>query len=198
MYKNYIKRLLDIILAIIALPFLGIIAIFVGPAIYVEDRGTIFYKAKRRGLQGKVFDMYKFRSMKVNAPDLRNKDNSTFNSDQDPRVTKVGRLIRKTSVDELPQILNVLKGDMSWIGPRPSIPKEGVTWDDFSDEQKKRLSIRPGITGYTAALYRNSISKEERRKQDNFYVDHASFWLDIKILFWTLKTVLLRKNIHRN
>src|SRR5690554_5282152 len=106
MYKKYIKRILDIIFALCALPLLILIGLFIGPAIYLEDKGSIFYKAKRRGINGKIFEMYKFRSMKVNAPDLRNKDNSTFNSEEDPRLTKVGRIIRKLSIDELPQVLN--------------------------------------------------------------------------------------------
>lgn len=198
MYKKYIKRILDIIFALLALPFVMLISLFIGLAIFLEDRGGIFYKAKRRGMNGKIFNMYKFRSMKVNAPDLRNKDNSTFNSKNDPRVTKTGRILRKTSIDELPQVFNVLKGDMSWIGPRAPIPKEGYTWDDLNDLQKKRLSIRPGITGYTAALYRNSISKEKKRALDRFYIDKMNFILDVKIIFWTIRTVITGENIYTN
>ena len=119
MYKKYIKRILDVVLSMIAIPLILILTVFVGTAIYLEDHGTVFYRAERRGLYGKVFKMYKFRSMKMNAPDLRNKDNSTFNSDSDPRVTKVGRILRKASIDELPQFFNVFWGDMSVIGPRP-------------------------------------------------------------------------------
>ena len=110
----------------------------------------------------------------------------------------MGRIIRKLSVDELPQVFNVLKGEMSWIGPRASIPREGYTWDDMDSWQKKRLKIRPGITGYTAALYRNSITREEKQKMDGYYVDNMSFLLDVKIVFWTAQTVLLRRNIYTN
>lgn len=198
MYKKYIKRLVDIVSSLIALPFVCLAIIIIGPMIYIEDKGSIFYKAKRRGKNGKVFYMYKLRSMKMNAPDIRNADNSTFNSTDDPRVTKIGRIIRKLSLDELPQVFNVLKGEMSWIGPRASVPRDGYTWDDLNDEQKKRLSVRPGITGYTAALYRNSISRDEKHKMDCYYVDHVSFLLDVKIIFWTVKTVLFRKNIYTN
>ena len=198
MYKNHVKRFLDIIFALVAAPLVILVGLFVCSAIYIEDRGSIFYKAKRRGINGKVFNMYKFRSMKVNAPDLRNADNSTFNSEEDPRVTKTGKVIRKTSIDELPQVFNILNGDMSWIGPRATIPIESHTWDDLNDEQKKRLTIRPGITGYTAALYRNSISGEEKIKFDCYYVDNMNFILDFKIIFWTVKSVLLRKNLYTN
>lgn len=136
--------------------------------------------------------------MKVNSPDIRNDNNSTFNSYNDPRVTNIGRLLRKTSLDELPQIINVLKGDMSFIGPRASIPTEGITWDDLNDIQKKRLTVRPGITGYSAALYRNSIDKMEKQKLDCYYVDKMSFFFDIKIILWTFKMVLSQKNLYTN
>lgn len=189
---------MDIIIALLVLPLLVLIGLFIGLAIYIEDKGNIFYKAKRRGMNGESFEMFKFRSMNMDAPDLRNEDNSTFNSEEDPRVTKIGRIIRKISIDELPQIINIIKGDMSWIGPRPPIPREGYDWDDLGNLQKKRLTVRPGITGYTAALFRNSVSKQERLEHDCFYVDHVSFLLDIKIIFWTIKTVVLRKNIYRN
>jgi len=198
MYKKYIKRILDISVALIALPFVCIITILVAPFIFAEDQGKIFFKAIRRGKNGKIFKMYKLRSMKENALDLRNKDNSTFNSENDSRVTKIGKILRKTSLDELPQVFNVLKGDMSWIGPRASIPREGYTWDDLDDTQKKRLTIRPGITGYTASLYRNSISRDEKQKLDCYYVDNISFILDAKIVFWTIKTVLMHKNLYTN
>lgn len=198
MYKKYVKRCLDIGLALILLPFVCIFILIFTPVIYIEDRGTIFYKAKRRGLNGKVFFMYKLRSMRMNAPDIRNANNSTFNSASDPRVTKIGRILRKTSIDELPQIFNILKGDMSFIGPRAPIPKDGMSWEDLGEMQQKRLTVRPGITGYAAALYRNSIDKTEKQKLDCYYADHVSFVLDIKIIFWTLRTVLLRKNLYTN
>lgn len=198
MYKKFGKRCIDIILSLMVLPVCACVFIFVAPAILIDDPGTIFYKAKRRGKDGNIFEMYKFRSMKMNAPDIRNEDNSTFNSHNDPRVTRVGRFIRKTSIDELPQIINVIRGEMSWIGPRAPIPRDGYTWDDLDEFQKKRLMVRPGITGYTASLYRNSISGNEKQQYDCYYVDHMSFILDIKIIFWTVKTVLCHQNIYTN
>ena len=110
MYKSFFKRLFDICGSLLAIPFVVIIGLFVGLAIYWEDKGDVFYLASRRGRYGKIFKMFKFRSMKMNAPDIRNSDNSTYNSPDDPRVTKVGKFIRRTSIDELPQFFNVLIG----------------------------------------------------------------------------------------
>ena len=116
MYKKYIKRFLDISGSIVLLPIMGVCFLCVSPFIYLEDKGSILYKAKRRGVNGKIFTMYKFRTMKMNAPDIRNADNSTYNAPDDPRITKVGKILRKSSIDEIPQIINVLKGDSGIIG----------------------------------------------------------------------------------
>ena len=196
MYQKFIKRSLDIIVALIALPFVLLMIIFIAPFIYLEDRGPIFYNAERRGLNGKVFKMFKFRSMYVNAPDLRNDDNSTFNSATDPRVTKVGNVLRKSSLDEVLQILNVLKGDMSLIGPRPNLTSKPLK--SLDEVERKRINIRPGITGYNQAYYRNSIPQREKYQNDCYYVDHVSFVLDIKIIFKIVETVFLNKNINTN
>jgi len=119
MYKHFFKGLFDFILSLIAFPFLILIIFIVGIMIKIDDGGPIFYTAKRIGKNGKLFKMVKFRSMKVNAPDIRLADGSTYNGEDDPRVTKIGKILRKTSIDELPQILNVLTFKMSFIGPRP-------------------------------------------------------------------------------
>src|SRR5699024_5242769 len=111
------------VISIIFFPFILIIIVMVGTVIYIEDRGPIFYNSSRLGKDGQVFKMYKFRSMKNNSPDLRNTDGSTFNSEKDPRITSIGKILRKTSTDELPQFINVFKGDMSIIGPRPDLPE---------------------------------------------------------------------------
>ena len=193
-YKKYIKRALDFTGSLILTPFVGAVCLACGPFIYAEDHGPVFYKAKRRGVGGKPFEMYKLRSMKVNAPDIRNADDSTFNSTTDPRVTKVGRILRKTSIDELPQIFNVLKGDMSFIGPRPvTVDKK---YDDLDDVRKKGLTVRPGITGYSQAYYRNSISQDEKLKLDAKYAEDVSFILDTNIFFKTIETVVMHKNIY--
>lgn len=194
MYKKFLKRAIDILLSLIALPFVLLVIIIMAPFIWLEDRGPIFYNAERRGKDGKTFKMFKLRSMYVNSPDLKNPDGSTFNSDKDPRVTKIGRIMRKTSVDELPQILNVLIGDMSFIGPRPTLAK--TPYAELSEIRKKRLTVRPGITGYAQAYYRNSITQDEKFKHDCYYVDNMSFALDVKILFQTVFSVLKRENIN--
>lgn len=196
MYNQFFKRLLDLFFAIIALPFVLIICLVFGTIIFLEDKGDIFYIAKRRGLNGSIFGMYKLRSMKMNAPDIRNKDNSTFNSANDPRVTKIGKFLRKTSIDELPQVFNILKGDMSWIGPRPNNPSK--VYEDMSANEKKRLSIRPGVTGYSQAYYRNSISQSEKLEKDVYYAENLNFIFDVKIVIQTVKSVLLQKNINTN
>ncbi|GAA0708695.1 sugar transferase [Paraclostridium ghonii] len=195
MYRYFIKRLFDILVSLIALPFIMIIMIPVSIAIKLEDRGPIFYNAKRIGKDKLNFTMYKFRSMKVNAPDIRNEDGTTFNSDNDTRVTKVGKFLRKTSIDELPQILNVLKGDMSFIGPRPSpLGDKSI----YPEEFFRKFEVRPGITGYNQATVRNNALMEERIKNDSFYVDNISFIVDLKILIMTVVSVLQSKNINRN
>ncbi len=198
MYKAFFKRLLDILISLVGLPFFAIFFILCAPIIKLTDGGPIFYNAERLGYQGKVYKMYKFRSMRVNAPDLRNKDGSTFNGDNDPRVTKIGRILRKTSIDETPQILNVLKGDMSVIGPRPFVTTHYEGYDKLDEKGKKRLEVRPGITGYSQAYYRNSVGKDEKIEHDCYYADHVSFWLDIKIFLQTVKSVLKHENIYVN
>ena len=146
------------------------------------------------GRNGKSYLMYKFLSISVNAPDLRNQDGSTYNGDNDRRVTKIGRIIRKTSIDELPQLLNVLKGDMSIIGPRPTLATK--SYDTLDKTRRKIVSVRPGITGYSQAYFRNSIEKQQKFNNDCYYVDNISFLFDLKILLKTISSVVLRKNIY--
>ena len=196
MYERYIKRCLDVIFAVIALPIVLVVCIIFGALIWLEDRETIFYLAKRRGIDGTIFNMYKLRSMKVNAPDIRNKDNSTFNSADDPRVTKIGKLMRKISVDELPQVFNILKGDMSWIGPRPVTTDRPLS--EYDQKRKDRLKEKPGITVYTQAYYRNNISQEDKLALDAKYAQKVTFLGDLKIFFKTIETVVCRKNVYTN
>lgn len=193
MYKRLFKRLVDLILSIISFPFWLIILVILGPIIYFQDKGSIFYNAPRLGKGGKIFKMYKFRSMKVNAPDIRNEDGSTFNSEDDPRLTKIGKFIRKTSIDETPQILNVLKGDMSIIGPRPDLPEHMELYESI---EARKLEAKPGITGYNQAYYRNTVSWRERIQNDIYYIDNLSLWLDIKIFLKTVISVLKREDIY--
>lgn len=194
MYKIFIKRILSILLSLIGLPFLLIIIICVAPFIYLEDKGPVFYNGERIGRNGKLFKMHKFRSMKVNAPDIRLADGSTYNGKDDPRVTKVGRFLRETSLDETPQLFNILKGEMSFIGPRPDPPD----WlEKYPEGMKDFLKVRPGITGYSQAYFRNSDESLEKIKHDNYYAQNMSFLLDVKIIFKTIKTVIKHDNLYR-
>lgn len=192
MYRNYFKRLFDLIFAAIALPFWLIILIVIGPIIYFQDKGSIFYNAPRLGKDGIIFKMYKFRSMKMNAPDLRNEDGSTFNAEDDPRLTSIGKFIRKTSLDETPQLLNIIKGDMSIIGPRPDLPEH---MDMYEGNEVRKLEVRPGVTGFNQAYFRNTIPWKERIKNDIYYVDNLSCWMDIKVFIKTALSVLKREAV---
>lgn len=196
MYSKFFKRAIDIIISLILLPFVVVIGVVVAIFIWAEDRGSVFYLAPRRGKYGKIFKMYKFRSMKMNAPDIRNADNSTYNAPDDPRITKVGKILRKTSVDELPQLLNVLTGDMSLIGPRPITVNKPLS--DYDEKRRVRLEVKPGITGYSQAYFRNSITSEEKLEKDAWYAKNVSFAMDLKIFFATIRSVLFRSNIYNN
>ena len=194
-YQLIVKRVIDIVLCLIALPFAMLIMIPVAIAIKVEDGGPVFYSSKRLGVGFSEFGMLKFRSMKLNAPDLRNEDGSTFNSKDDPRVTKVGKFLRENSIDEIPQIFNVLAGQMSIIGPRAG---DVESKDTYEKDEKDKLLIRPGITGYTQAYFRNNINVRDKRLYDACYAHNVSFILDVKIFIKTIITVLHHDNIYTN
>lgn len=193
MYRHFFKRIFDIIIGLCAFPFVLLFILIFGPIIWLQDIGSIFYAGKRIGRNGKLFGMLKFRSMKVNAPDIRMANGDTYNGDDDPRVTKIGRFMRKTSIDEIPQFLNVLVGQMSFIGPRPDLPD---ILEVYQKEYPDILTIKPGITGYNQAYFRNSIDGAEKMKNDDYYAKHLTFWVDVKIVFKTIKTVLFRENIN--
>ncbi len=194
MYRLFIKRLLDFVFALLFLPLVILVCLIFGVLIWAEDHGSVFYLANRRGKNGKIFRMFKLRSMVMNAPDIRNVDNSTYNSATDSRVTKIGRFLRKTSLDELPQLFNVLIGQMSWIGPRPVTTDKPLS--QYDEKRRVRLQVRPGITGYTQAYYRNNINQEEKLALDAEYAKNLSFLLDVKIFFKTIQTVFTGKNIY--
>lgn len=194
-YQIVLKRFIDILLCIVILPLILLVTIPIAIAIKIEDGGSVFYRSRRLGKGFKEFDMLKFRSMKVNAPDLRNEDGSTYNSQNDNRVTRIGRILRETSLDELPQCFNVLMGHMSILGPRAG---DVESKDTYEEDEKDKLLIRPGISGYTQAYYRNNLGVREKRLYDAWYAHNVSLWLDIKILFKTVATVLKRENIYTN
>ncbi len=180
MYKNFLKRIFDFIFALILLIFAAIPMIIVAICIKIEDGGPVIYKSKRVGKKCEVFNTYKFRSMKADREELKS------NMTHEQMVTKVGKFIRKTSLDELPQLFNILKGDMSFIGPRPWIPSY---YEWFTDEQKRRADVLPGISGLAQVKGRNGISIFKKIEYDIYYVDHLTFWLDIKLIFETIYQV---------
>ena len=178
MYK-YVKRLLDIIISLSALLVFSIPIILISIMIKKEDKGPVLFKQTRTGYKGKEFKLYKFRSMPI--------DNDVLNNKSENKLTKIGTFIRKTSLDELPQFINILKGDMSLIGPRPWIVEY---YNNFTYEQKKRVDVLPGITGLAQATGRNNISIFEKINYDLEYVNNYSLLMDIKVILLTIKTVL--------
>ncbi|HFH9945774.1 TPA: sugar transferase [Streptococcus suis] len=195
MYKQFGKRLLDLLISSLFLPFVFLLTLVVSFLIILDDGFPIFFKGKRIGVFGNEFEMYKFRSMRRNAPDIRNADGSTYNSEDDPRITRVGKFLRKTSIDELPQIFNVIKGEMSIVGPRPLVPINEKHVDN-SHIFIERLEAKPGITGYSQAYFRNSISQYEKFKYDAYYARNITFIGDLKIIIKTVISVIKRDNIY--
>ncbi|MGJ0841783.1 sugar transferase [Clostridium tertium] len=197
LYKTT-KRALDIIGSLLGLVILSPLLLIVAILIKLESRGPIVFSQKRIGLNGKEFQMYKFRSMVENAEELKEKlakqnemSGPMFKMKADPRVTKVGKFIRKTSIDELPQLLNILKGEMSLVGPRPSLPREV---EKFETWMLKRLIVKPGLTCYWQVSGRNNIDFYDWMKLDIKYVNERSFWLDIKLIFKTAFVLFGDKN----
>lgn len=186
MYLKFGKRLLDIAVSLVAMIPVGLVILVLAPIIHLEDGGPVFYNAPRVGKNGRSFTMYKLRSMRVNAPDLVMEDGSTYNGADDPRMTRVGAFMRKTSLDEFPQFINVLKGDMSVVGPRPDLQRETEL---YQGNEGDKLLVLPGITGYAAVYGRNSLPWHDRLALDVFYVNNVSFLLDVKIFFKTFSAV---------
>lgn len=186
MYKTYFKRILDFIAALIGLFFLSPLFVVVTIGLFFANKGKPFFFQTRPGKNEQLFNIVKFKTM------TDAKDSSGNLLPDAERMTKIGNFVRKTSLDELPQLLNVLKGDMSLIGPRPLLPEYLPL---YSEEQQKRHTIRPGITGWAQVHGRNAISWSAKFKLDIYYVAHLSFWLDVKVLFLTIKKVLVREGI---
>lgn len=186
-YKKCIKRLLDIILSAMILIVLSPVYLITALAIHFDSKGPVIFRQTRLGLHHKEFTLLKFRSMVVNA---EHTGSGVYSGKNDSRLTKVGRIIRKTSIDELPQAINILKGDMSLIGPRPPLTYHPWTIDKYTPEQLHMFDVRPGITGWAQVNGRKTVEWNERIKLNNWYVDHCSFLLDVKIVFKTIAGVL--------
>ena len=193
-----IKRIIDIVASFTGLILLSPLILIVSMLIKLESKGEVIFKQKRVGLNGKEFYMYKFRSMVINAEELKEQLESQnemsgpmFKIKDDPRITKVGKFIRKTSIDELPQLINVIKGDMSLVGPRPSLPKEV---EKFEQWMMERLEVKPGLTCIWQISGRNNIDFEDWMKLDIKYVRERSFKLDMKLILKTVLVLLGDKN----
>ena len=193
-----IKRIIDIVASFTGLIVLSPLMLVVSILIKLESKGEVIFKQKRVGLNGKEFYMYKFRSMVINAEELKAELESQnemsgpmFKMKDDPRITKIGKFIRKTSIDELPQLINVIKGDMSLVGPRPSLPKEV---EEFETWMRERLEVKPGLTCIWQVSGRNNIDFEDWMKLDISYVEDRNLWIDIKLIFKTVLVLFGDKN----
>jgi len=187
-----IKRLMDIVLSLAGLILLSPIMLITAVAIKLESPGPVIFQQERLGLNGKVFKIYKFRSMCVGA-----EKGGVYEKKGDARVTKVGKIIRKTSIDELPQFINILKGEMSLIGPRPALTYHPWTYDKYTDEQKRMFHVRPGVTGWAQVNGRKDVEWPRRIELNVEYVDKMSLMFDLMIFFKTVfKVVAMKDNVN--
>jgi len=188
MYKQFFKRVIDFFIALVVIILIGWFLIIVAIWLHYANKGAgAFFLQERPGKDARIFKVIKFKTM----TDERDSEGELLPDDQ--RLTKVGRFVRSTSIDELPQLINVLKGDMALIGPRPLLPQYLPL---YNKEQYRRHEVRPGISGWAQCHGRNAISWSEKFKLDVWYVDHCSLWTDIKVIFITIKNVLMRKDIN--
>lgn len=194
MYKKYIKRILDFILSLLATIVLSPLFLVIAIIIKIDSRGPTFFLQERLGKDGKVFKIIKFRTMIPNAEKIG--DGLKVKTESDNRITRIGKILRKTSLDELPQLINVIKGEMSIVGPRPPVTYHPHKYEEYREEQKIRFKVRPGITGLAQVRVRNSASWDERIKIDIEYVDKISFTMDIKIVLKTVVKVFKKDNIY--
>ncbi len=195
MYAKYIKRFLDLILSLLALIILMPVLIIVAIAIKIDSKGPVFFLQERLGKNGKVFKIIKFRTMVVNAEKIG--DGLKVKSEKDNRITRVGKVLRKTSLDELPQLINVVKGEMALIGPRPPVTYHPHKYEEYPEEQKRRFLVRPGITGLAQVRVRNSATWDERIKIDLEYIEKITFIGDTNIIFDTIKQLVKKENIYK-
>lgn len=191
-WKMTIKRLLDIVISGLALILLSPVLVLIALVIRFSSPGPALFRQLRLGIEGIPFVCNKFRTMFMNASDIRNPDGSTYSAPGDQRVTKIGCFLRQTSLDEFPQLFNVLKGDMSLVGPRPDQVDQ---LNYYTMEEKRKLLVRPGITGLAQINGRNNIPWKRRKQFDLEYVERQSLWLDLRILAKTIPYVLLRREI---
>lgn len=191
--ENAMARVRDLLIGSAMLVVLSPLMLMCALAVRWSSPGPILFRQRRLGLHGRAFHLLKFRSMIHNAPELRNPDGSAYTGEDDPRLTRIGRFFRRTSLDELPQIFNVLSGEMSLVGPRPD-QVDQIRF--YTGTEKRKLNVSPGITGLAQISGRNNISWDRRKALDVEYVDRQSFWLDLTILAKTIPYVLLRRDVN--
>ena len=191
MYRSFFKRFFDVALSLIGLTFCIIPMAIIAVIIKLDSPGPVLFKQKRIGYKGEVFEIWKFRSMCVGAEKT---GSGVYSEKGDPRVTKVGNILRKTSLDEIPQLFNILVGKVSLIGPRPPLTYHPWPIEEYTDEQKRMFDVRPGITGWAQVNGRKTVEWNKRIELNVWYVDNLSFWLDIKILFLTVWKVLVNED----
>ena len=193
-FNLFVKRLIDLLGSLIGMVIVFPIFIIIALSVKLTSKGPIFFKQERLGKNGRVFKIIKFRTMVVNAEKMG--DGLKVENESDNRITKVGKFLRATSLDELPQLWNVLMGDMSLVGPRPPVPYHPYKYEEYNDFQRKRFEMRPGITGLTQVTVRNSVSWDDRIRIDVEYIERFNLWLDIKILFRTVIKVIKSEDIY--
>lgn len=189
-----IKRLFDIVVSILGLILLSPILLIIAILIKVDSKGPILFLQKRLGKDGKVFNIYKFRTMCDNAVNM---GRGIFTNEDDPRITKIGKFLRNTSLDEVPQFINIIKGDMSFVGPRPPLPHHPYKYNEYPEYKKQRFIMKPGVTGLAQAIGRNRLTWDERIELDIEYIKKFNIFLDIKIFVMTIFSVLTKKGIYR-
>jgi len=195
MYKRYLKRVFGVVLAVIAAIILAIPMMIIAILIKLDSKGPVLFKQERLGLHGKIFTIYKFRTMCVGAEKI---GTGVYSEKGDPRVTRVGAILRKTSLDEIPQVFNILNGTMQWIGPRAPLTYHPFPIEQYTKEQLKIFEVRPGITGWAQVNGRKAVEWDNRFKMNGWYVDNVSFVLDVKILFMTFFKVLSNADNENN
>lgn len=182
MYKHFFKRLIDIVLSFIGIVVLALPMMIIAIFIKIDSPGPVLFKQKRIGYKGKVFEILKFRTMCVGAEQM---GSGVYSGKGDTRVTRVGNILRKTSLDEIPQFFNTLLGSMSFVGPRPPLTYHPWSIDKYTDEQRRMFDVRPGITGWAQVNGRKGVEWNHRIELNVWYVDHVSLWLDLKIIWLT-------------